>query len=116
MMAGADYKADLLWFPLIHGVPLKRQQAIQLVEDMGWPTPPRSACWMCPNNGDGEWRHLKATAPHEFQMACELEKELQKHNPFLWMHRSCKPLAEVDFSEPDDLFRDVPCSTGGCMT
>lgn len=115
MMGGADYQAGLIRFPLIHDFPLRRRQAIQVVEKMGWPTPPRSACWMCPNQGDHEWRDIKANHPDEFAAACALEKEVQLVDPFAWFHQSCIPLAEVDFTAPDDLF-DRACSSGGCFT
>ena len=116
MMNGEDYKAGLIRFPLIHDVPLRRQAAIAIVERMGWPTPPRSACWMCPNQGDHEWRDLKANSPDEFAAACALEKEVQEKDPFAWFHSSCVPLSEVDFTAPDDLFSDRACSSGGCFT
>ena len=115
MMGGDEYKAGLIRFPLIHDVPLRRQAAIREVEKMGWPTPPRSACWMCPNQKDVEWRELKENSPKEFQAACDLEKEIQKKDPFVWLHSSCVPLGEVDFVAPDDLF-DRACSSGGCFT
>lgn len=116
MMNGDQYKAGLIRFPLIHDVPLRRQQAIAIVEKMGLPTPPRSACWMCPNQGDHEWRDLKANSPDEFAAACALEKEVQKVDPFAWFHKSCVPLGKVDFTEPGDLFADRACSSGGCFT
>jgi len=116
MMNGEAYKAGLIRFPLIHDVPLRRQAAIAIVERMGWPTPPRSACWMCPNQGDHEWRDLKANSPDEFSAACALEKEVQEKDPFAWFHSSCVPLGEVDFTAPDDLFADRACSSGGCFT
>lgn len=116
MMKGDDYLAGLVRFPLIHDIPLRRQQAIREVEKMGWPTSPRSACWMCPNQGDHEWRDLKANHPEEFAAACALEKEIQEKDPFAWLHSSCVPLGEVDFSAPDDLFTDRACSSGGCFT
>ena len=115
MMKGEEYQAGLIRFPLIHDVPLRRQAAIAVVEKMGWPTPPRSACWMCPNQGDHEWRDLKANAPDEFAAACALEKEVQAVDPHAWFHKSCVPLGEVDFTAPDDLF-DRACSSGGCFT
>lgn len=115
MMGGDEYQAGLIRFPLIQDVPLRRQQAIAVVESMGWATPPRSACWMCPNQGDDEWRDLKATSPDEFAAACALEKEVQLIDPFAWFHKSCVPLGKVDFTEPDDLF-DRACSSGGCFT
>lgn len=116
MMNGSDYKEGLIYFPLIHGVPLRRHSAIAIVKKMGWPTPPRSACWNCPNQNDGEWRDLKTNHPDEFSLACALEKEVREHDPFCWFHKSCKPLGEVDFSAPDDLFADRACSSGGCFT
>lgn len=116
MMGGPEYRAGLVRFPLIHDVPINRQAAIALVRKMGWPEPPRSACWMCPNQGDAEWRDLKKNAPDEFAAACALEKEIQQKDPFAWLHKSCIPLGDVDFSEPDDLFADRACSSGGCFT
>jgi len=116
MMAGEDYAAGLIRFPLIHDAPMRRQSSIALVEKMGWPTPPRSACWNCPNQSDGEWRDLKLNHPDEFAAACALEIEVQKVDPFAWFHVSCVPLSEVDFTAPDDLFADRACSSGGCFT
>ena len=116
MMAGEEYQSGLIYFPLIEAVPLRRVRAIALVESMGWPQPPRSACWNCPNQSDREWADLKDNHPEEFRMACELEIEVQKKDPEAWFHRSCVPLSEVDFTMPDDLFSAVACSTGGCFT
>lgn len=116
MMKSDDYISGLVYFPLINGVPLRRNQAISLVESMGWPTPPRSTCWNCPNQGDDEWRDLKLNSPDEFAAACALEKEVQAIDPFCWFHQSCVPLGEVDFSQEPDLFGDRACSSGGCFT
>lgn len=115
MMQGDEFKAGLIYFPLISGIPHTREQAIKVVEKAGWPTPPRSACWNCPNQADDEWRDLKENHPDEFAAACALEKEVQLKDPFAWFHESCIPLGEVDFTKPDDLF-DRACSSGGCFT
>lgn len=121
MMGGEEYKAGLIYFPLIQTVPLRRKDSIRLVESMGWPTPPRSACYNCPNQLDDEWLDLKLNSPEEFRLACDLEKEVQKVDPFCWFHKSCIPLGEVDFTAPanaipeDDLFNRA-CSSGGCFT
>lgn len=116
MMGSKQYKAGLIRFPLIQGVPMRREQSIQVVLRMGWPEPPRSACWMCPNQLNDEWASL---TPEEFQAACELEIEMQKQDPFAWFHKSCVPLSQIDFSKPmqpvDDLFSRA-CSSGGCFT
>ena len=52
MAKGEEYQKGLIRFPLIHDVPTTRQEAINIVKAMGWPTPPRSRCWMC-----GRLRH-----------------------------------------------------------
>lgn len=117
MMAGEEYRSGRIRFPLIQDVPMRRAQSIELVESMGWPTPPRSACWMCPNQNDEEWKNLKENHPEEFAAACAFEIEVQKQDPFAWFHKSCVPLSEVDFGQPEspDLFSRA-CSSGGCFT
>ena len=114
LMGTADYAAGKYRLPLIHDVPLRRQAAIREVERMGWPTPPRSACWMCPNQSDGEWAALKRDSPGEFEAACLLEEEVRQVDPFAWFHTSCVSLAKVDFSPQADLFGE-PCGSGHCF-
>lgn len=108
-----EYKRGLISFPLVD-LRITRQQAIKIVEDYGWPTPPRSACYLCPNHSDAEWRLLKDERPDEFAMAVEIEKELQKYDPEAWLHSSCKPLDQVIFSQPEDMF-SRPCDSGLCF-
>lgn len=116
MALGKDGIRGLIRWPLIHDVPLRREQAIQEVEKMGWPTPPRSACWMCPNQSDHEWRDLKANYPAEFQKAVELEREVRARDPFAFLHESCVPLDEVDFSTEPELFDSAAqCNSGMCF-
>jgi hypothetical protein len=103
MMAGDEYKEGRIKFPLID-LMMKRRDSISLVEEMGWPTPPRSACYMCPNQNDDEWRDLKANHPAEFALAVQEERAMQARDPAFWLHDSCKPLDTVDFTRPDDLF------------
>ena len=38
-------------YPLIERR-MNRGDCMALVESMGWPSPPRSSCWMCPNHAD----------------------------------------------------------------
>lgn len=116
MMAGEEFKKGLIRLPLVHDVPTKRWEAIKLVQDFGWPTPPRSACWMCPNHDDDEWRKLMTECPEEFQKAVELEREIRKVDPDLWLHRSCVPLDQVDFTKEPDLFGPHGCDSGQCFT
>lgn len=115
MMCGEEYKADRIRFPLIERHPMRRHQSIRLVEKMGWPTPPRSRCWNCPNQTDDEWRGL---TPEEFEAACKLEDEVRAVDPHIWFHKSGVPLRDVVFEPAHaDLFGDrVSCDSGGCFT
>lgn len=121
MMNGEEYKSGLIRFPLVHDFPLRRSQSIQLVvQEMGWPMPPRSACWMCPNQTDDEWRETKRDDPEHFAEAIALDNELRTEDGFAFLHRSCLPLEKVDFEKPakdpeDDLFTRA-CNSGGCFT
>lgn len=113
MMGGDEYRGGLLWLPLVE-LAIRRAEAIRIVELMGWPTPPRSRCWMCPNQGDSEWRELKESHPSEFAKAVAFQSELTSVDPHAWLHKSCKPLDQVDFTQPEDLF-SRPCNSGMCF-
>lgn len=116
MRRSVAYVLGQIRFPLVEDFPMRRRDAIRLVESMGWPTPPRSACWMCPNQGDAEWRDLKLNHPEEFAAAVALEKDIRARDPHAFLHGSCVPLDQVDFTEPADLFKAQPCESGGCFT
>ncbi len=113
MKESDDFKRGRIRFPLIDDIPLMRHEAIKVVKDMGWPDPPRSACWMCPNHTETEWRNLKVHFPDAFQKAVELEREVRIKEPESFFHRSCVPLDEVDFGNEGDLFRS--CDSGMCF-
>lgn len=88
---------------------MSRQDCLRWMEKNGFPKPPRSACTFCPYHSDAEWRRLKIESPIEFQEAARFELDLQEVKrrtdnmrgvPFL--HKSCKPLSEVDFSTEEE--------------
>lgn len=112
MMLGADYRAGMVRFPLIHDCPLHRADAIQIVKDMGWPDPPRSACYLCPNQDDKEWQD---NTPEENAQAAIYEIEIQKNDPNIWLHRSCQPIGTVTFDGPEIPNDERACSSGGCF-
>lgn len=114
MMAGDEYKKGLIWFPLVERR-LRRGQSIEVVKAMGWPEPPRSRCWMCPNQSDLEWLECKENRPAEFQAAVTLDAKIRERDPNAWLHKSCTPLGEVDLNhKQDDLF-NRPCDSGVCF-
>lgn len=114
MMKGKDYQAGLIRFPLVHDVPTKRHEAIKIVEAMGWPKPPRSRCWMCPNQSDYEWSEVQTDYPELFQEAIKLDESIRQRDPHAFLHSTIKPLREADLSKPDDLFSSS-CPSGECF-
>jgi hypothetical protein len=89
---------------------MTRADCLRWMESHRFPKPPRSACVFCPFHNTSEWRRLKTDEPEEFKRACEFEAKLQAsrlqaNSPTLstmFLHRSCKPLADVDFSTEEE--------------
>lgn len=114
MQQGDEYKRGRIRIPLVHDIPTRRHEAIRIVERMGWPKPPRSRCWMCPNQADAEWREVKDDYPELFQKAIELDESIRERDPHAFLHSTIKPLRDADLSEPDDLFSGS-CPSGECF-
>lgn len=72
-------------------------------------TLPRSACIGCPYHSDDEWRHIRDTAPDEFEDACVVDDALRAGEPrlkpdersdgHLYLHSSGVPLREARFDK-----------------
>ena len=93
---------------------MTRWDCMAIVERMGWPEPPRSSCWMCPNKTGSEWKWQKENAPEDFAKAVEFERQIQSIDPDLWLTQQAIPLDKIDMSDDQlDLFGG--CS-GGCFT
>lgn len=96
-------------WPLIE-LKMRRSDCIQWMKDNGYPEPPRSACYYCPFHSDAEWRRLRDDDPEHFNKAVIFDKKLRgcfsehdKHTKMeVYLHRSCKPLGEVDFDNDED--------------
>ena len=110
MIGGKEFKSGRIRIPLVFEVPMRRYQCVELVEAFGLPTPPRSRCWLCPNQSDAEW---KALPKDEFQAAVLAEREIRARDPQAWFHRSCQPLDQVNFNAQQEL--TVPCDSGNCF-
>ena len=96
---------------------LNRGDCMALVtRQMGWPTPPRSSCWMCPYRTDAEWLHLKSKDPRDFTAAAEFEAEARGVDPTLFLHRSGVPITEVNLNEAQGDLLQPSCDTGHCFT
>jgi hypothetical protein len=85
-------------WPLID-LNMTRQDCLRWMEKHGYPTPPRSACTFCMFKRDSEWRQTKQDSD-SWAQAVKVDESLRQHGEFL--HRSLKPLAEVDFRNAED--------------
>jgi hypothetical protein len=95
---------------------MSRGDCVSLVQRVGWPPPPRSACWMCPYRSDAEWLDIKENDPSDWRAAITFETDVQKVDANLYLHRSGVPLADANLNAGQtDLFAEQ-CASGMCFT
>lgn len=71
---------------------------------------PRSACVFCPYHTNAEWRDIKENDPEGWAESIRIDEGIRNHDwtwnadrkQEMFLHSSCKPLAEVDLREEDD--------------
>lgn len=100
-MRDSQVKWQVLYYPLIEK-DMTRNDCLQWMESRGFPRPPKSSCIGCPFHSDHEWRTMSA---EDFADACEVDEKIRKCGGMrgdVYLHRSCKPLREVDFSTAED--------------
>lgn len=102
-----------LRYPLLEeGIQLSREGCVNLVRSLGWPDPPRSSCWMCPNQSDEEWMAMDR---EDFEKACHPEDLIREKDSGFFFHRSRVPLREVQFGTTPEEPADKRECTGGCF-
>ena len=65
----------------------------------------KSACISCPFHNNELWRDMKKNDPVSFKDAVEFDKKIRNLPTFKqeqYVHRSCKPLDQVDFDNAED--------------
>jgi hypothetical protein len=126
-------------WPLVE-LGMKRDDTIRWFAANGHPTPPRSACWFCPNSSNERWVELRDRKPDLFAKAVHLDETIRHgggfnargNQPFvgtMYLHASLSPLAAADLRSPRDVARDagqyelfdvdvvaMECKTGVCFT
>ena len=101
-------------YPLID-LNMTRADCFKVVEAMGWPEPPRSSCWMCPNHHESEWIWQEKASPNDHRKAIVFDRELRKRDAHVWLHPSAEPLGEVIFDEANEVMFSKACQTGLCF-
>lgn len=101
-----------LRYPLIERG-MTRADCMYLIGHAGWPMPERSSCYLCPHRSDGDWRRLAARHFSDSKRAVDAEREIQRTNPDVYLHRSGKPL-DVAINGCHQAGREAPtgCDVG----
>lgn len=99
-----------LVYPLVEKR-MRRYDCLRWLEARGYPRPPKSACIGCPFHADAQWRELKVNSPNDWSDAVAFDEAIRNGNVRLgkaglrgqaYLHRSLKPLSEVDVSNAED--------------
>jgi hypothetical protein len=93
-------------YPLLE-LRMQRAHCLKWMRDNGYPEAPRSACLGCPFHSNAEWRHIQRTDPVGFADAVEVDRLIRDSTQQgikqpAYLHDSCIPLSEVDFSDAED--------------
>lgn len=106
-------------YPLLE-LGLTKRDCIQIIENAGLPLPPPSACYICPNKANEEWRYLRDNYPSAFAQACDLDDEVREQDLFnggsgVWLHHSRVSLREADLEADDRKEPTRQCGLGMCF-
>lgn len=87
---------------------MSRSDCLEWLKRRGYGTPPKSACVFCPFHDSEQWRRL---TPEERETANLVDDSLRSHprqeyrqKGTLFLHRSGKPLRDIDFRREPGLF------------
>ncbi|MGD9160056.1 MAG: hypothetical protein PVG39_16700 [Desulfobacteraceae bacterium] len=72
--------------------------------------PGKSSCMVCPYHSDRWWRMFKKQFPKSFNSVCDFDESIRKSvlpDGDVFLHRSCVPLRNVDFSFSSSLFPEL---------
>lgn len=94
---------------------MSRNDCLVWMRRLGYPRPPKSSCNGCPYHSDAHWQDMKINDPVAFADSVTVDEALRSGGGRKgmelqeYMHRSLKPLSEVEFSDDQytiDMFGD----------
>lgn len=85
---------------------MSRDDCLQWMADHNYPLPPKSSCVFCPYHSDAMWQDLKTNHPEDWKTVVELDRAIRngmpKVNGQVYLHRSMKPIDEIEFKVNDE--------------
>jgi hypothetical protein len=83
-------------WPLIE-MRMSRSDCLEWMSRNGYPKPPKSSCIGCPYKTNAQWREMRDNDPISWKDAVEVDAAIRNTRILRqFMHRSLKPLSEVD--------------------
>jgi hypothetical protein len=106
-MKPADVKYITHRWPLVDAR-LRRSNLVRWLEERGWATA-KSSCIGCPFHDDAFWLDMQKNRPDEFAEAAAFDRQIRQlprltHPTYL--HRTLRPLDEVEFRHQDQMELD----------
>lgn len=97
---------------------MTRQDCAVFLESKGVRVPQKSSCYFCPFHNDYYWMFMKREHPDLFEKACMYDEAIRdrsqlKDGKKQYLHRSLKPLRDVEFKHDKQYTLEFVCS-GGC--
>jgi len=88
---------------------MSRFDCLEWLKKNDYPLPPKSACTFCPYRNDTGWIDMKKNDPVSFAEAVEVDEAIRANGTTkrmkadLYLHRSLKPLKEIDFRTDEEV-------------
>jgi len=88
---------------------INRDMCKRIAMEHGMPEPRKSSCTICPFHNNHYWQMMKHQHPEEFEKAVEFDLQIRNMSRAgvrrpVYLHRSLKPLGEIDFAEGGQMF------------
>lgn len=87
---------------------ISRHDCLAWMAANGYPMPAKSSCIGCPYHDNAMWRDMRDNDPESWADAVDIDRMMRAQgqvrgmSQLEYMHRSCKPLDQVDLSSPAD--------------
>ena len=103
------------YYPLVEER-MTRGDCMRFLEERGFNNVPKSACVFCPYHSDRNWKDLQYNHPEEFKKVIKVDEAIRDSSKKgldepIYLHRSCKPLKDIEFADQQEMFM---CEEGFC--